>query len=74
MKEIGYKISKMDMDKKYGLMGQYIKDSIKVEKSMVEEFSCGEMIAPMKDNFYKIIFMVKADTLGKMGEFMMVIG
>lgn len=74
MKETGYRINKMDMAKRFGLMEQSIKDSIKVEKNMEKVFLCGVMIALMKESFYKIIFMVKADTLGKMEEFMMVIG
>lgn len=74
MKVTGPRINKMDMDNKFGPMEQCIKDNIKVEKSMVKVFLCGVMIALMKDNFSKIIFMVKADTLGKMVEFMMAIG
>jgi hypothetical protein len=55
--DIGKMISKME------------KDSTKMEKNTEKESLYGRMIALMKETSFKIIFMAKVDTSGKMEEY-----
>lgn len=65
----GNKTSSMVMVRKTGQMRQSIKDSIKMERNMGRDFFCGRMIALMKANFSRIIFMVLVNMSGKMDAF-----
>jgi hypothetical protein len=62
-------INKMEKDNNLGLIKQFIKVNTKMEKNMEKENLCGLMIAHTKENFFKIIFMAKVDTNGKMEEY-----
>ena len=62
-------INKMEKDNNLGLIKQFIKVNTKMEKNMEKENLCGLMIVLMKENSFKIIFMAKVDTNGKMEEY-----
>lgn len=68
-KDNGQMTNKMEKDKKVGQIRLYIQVNIKMVKNMVKESLCGLMIAPMRVNFLKTIFMVTEDINGKMDEF-----
>jgi len=67
--DIGKMISKMETESNLGLIKQFIKDSTKMEKNTEKESLYGRMIALMKETSFKIIFMAKVDTSGKMEEY-----
>ena len=65
---IGKMINNKAMANKNGKMGHFIKVITEVGKSKEMVLLFGEMTALIKVNFYRTIFMVKANMFGKMEE------
>ena len=51
MRAIGKKISNLATVRSLGLMEQFMKEIIKMERSMVMEFSNGQMVQSIKEPF-----------------------
>lgn len=64
-KETGLMISNTDMEKKHGLMGQFMKDTIKKARSMVKENCTLLMNLIMKVNLIPMKFKDMASTNGQ---------
>lgn len=62
-------INKMVMVMKLGKMALNILDNISRGRSMGMEYLNLMMEAIMKENFLKMIFVVKENTIGKMGKY-----
>ena len=60
MKEIGKIIYKMEKVLKHGLMVEYIKELIVMDKKKEKELCLGKMVLVMKENLISIKLMEKA--------------
>ena len=73
-KDIGKKINNMAKAKKHGLMVLFMRESIRMEKSIIRECLGGQMEQSIMENSMIIIFTAKVAISGQMEESTMVIG